>query len=147
MSETSATKRGTEPEFQFSDWMEWEKRSGFDKRHLPGVYAMAHFTEAPYGAADPLCAEVIYIGETCDNTLLGRWRQFNRAAFESKFGHSGGKTYSGMREVLSGRLFVAALPVSSGNEHLDPLFIRYAERKLIWEFANRWGHAPRCNRK
>lgn len=31
-------------------------------------------------------------------------------------------------------------------DKLGPLFIKYVERKLIWEYACRWKAAPKCNR-
>jgi hypothetical protein len=42
---------------------------------------------------------------------------------------------------------VAALPVKDVEETIRPFFIRYVERKLIWEYANRQRALPKCNRK
>jgi len=108
---------------------------------------LAHFDITPAGRAKPRVKQIVYIGETCKNSLIGRWRQFYRSAFEGKAGHSGGKTY---RQVFGGQgnnLYVAAFPVEGLDKETRSLFIRYVERKLIWEFARRWGTAPRCNRK
>ena len=108
---------------------------------------MAHFDVTPAGRANPRVKQIVYIGETCKNSLIWRWRQFNRSAFEGKAGHSGRKTY---RQVFGGQgnnLYVAAFLVEGLDKETRSLFIRYVERKLIWEFARRWGTAPRCNRK
>lgn len=135
------------PRIRFSHWARWSDQKLLKGTDSPGVYLLAHFRKAPAGPADALARQVIYIGETCNNSLLGRWRQFDRSAFRGKSGHSGGKTY---REKLGGkgaRLYVAAFPVQNRNEVIRPYFIRYVERKLIWNFCRKWGTAPNCNRK
>jgi len=90
----------------------------------------------------------LYIGEMCDQPLKERWNDFHRSAFEGKKGHSGGKTYW---KLFGGKgredLFVAAFPVVELSGKLRPLFIRYVERKLILDYALRWGRAPKCNQK
>jgi hypothetical protein len=131
----------------FSAWTPWAERESLSGVDQPGVYILAHFTSPPIGRADPLSREVIYIGETCDSSLRKRWYRFNRSAFEGKFGHSGGKTYRAICRDRSQDLFVAAFPVQTVDTKLRPLFIRYVERKLIWEYAQRWKIAPMCNRK
>lgn len=136
------------PDIIFSKWTPWAARTDLDKIDLPGVYILARFTTPPRGNADPHTKEVVYIGETCQ-TLEKRWRQFHRAAFEEKNGHSGGKNY---RRTFGGNgdnLFVAAFRVNKLdlNDKLRPLFIRYVERKLIWEYAQKWCDAPECNKK
>jgi hypothetical protein len=131
----------------FSRWMRWDRRSTLEGVDFPGVYLLAHYDSTPIGNANPLAREVIYIGETCDNSLSGRWRQFNRAAFNEGAGHSGGVTY---RQLYGSRLkdlFVAALPVRGLSDEIRPLFIRYVERKLIYDFARAHGVAPKCNKK
>ena len=136
-----------DPEIIFSHWTQWADRTSLNGIYYPGVYLLAHFYAAPAGRANPQAKEIIYIGETCNNSLTGRWRQFHRSAFEGKYGHSGGTTY---RQVFSGQgdnLYVAAFPVKELDEEIRSFFIRYVERKLIWEFAQKWGAAPKCNRK
>lgn len=100
----------------------------------------------PGGNTDPQAEEVIYIGETC-RSLEGRFYQFDRSAFQAKIGHSGGWNYREDFGDNSESLYVAAFPVDIGDRVLRPLFIRYVERRLIWEYAVRWGKRPICNRK
>jgi len=136
-----------DPEIKFSHWTRWAKRTSLKGICSPGVYILAHFDVASAGRASPQAEQIVYIGETCNNSLRGRWRQFNRSAFEGKSGHSGGRTY---RQVFGGQgdnLYVTAFPVEGLDEEIRSLFIRYVERKLIWEFAQKWGTAPKCNRK
>jgi len=136
-----------DPEIKFSHWTRWAKRTSLKGIRSPGVYILAHFDVASAGRASPQAEQIVYIGETCNNSLRGRWQQFNRSAFEGKFGHSGGRTY---RQVFGGQgdnLYITAFPVEGLDEEIRSLFIRYVERKLIWEFAQKWGTAPKCNRK
>jgi hypothetical protein len=136
----------SDPQIVFSAWVRWSECTTLGGIRFPGVYLLAHFRNCPSGAADPRAKQIIYIGETCRN-LIGRWRQFNRSAFRGKRGHSGGRAYRKVFGCGSGRLWVAAFPVIELNEELRPSFIRFAERKLIWEYAMKWGAPPRCNRK
>jgi len=135
------------PPITFSNWIQWTDRAKISGVEKPGIYVLAHFAKPP-STVDLQAQEIIYIGETCDQSLRQRWGQFHRCAFEGKDGHSGGITYW---KLFDGkhieRLFVAAFPVDSLSDALRPLFIRYVERKLILEYAVKWGTAPKCNRK
>jgi len=132
----------------FSGWARWADRTAIDNIDAPGIYILAQFKKPPIGNADPQVQDIIYIGETCDRTLKKRWGNFHHAAFQGKKGiHSGGETY---REILNDNgdnLYVAAFPVNELSLQLRSLFIRYVERKLIWEYALKWGVAPKCNKK
>ena len=121
------------PSIAFSSWVHWSKRSTLTGIDAPGVYLLAHFQMPPLGSADPQAQEIIYVGETCDQTLQTRWNNFNNAAFHGKKNtHSGGETYREMFGDNDEQLFVAAFPVSQLTKPpLRPLFIRYVERKLI----------------
>ena len=57
----------------FTAWTPWEDRDLLRGAGLPGVCLLAHFTRVPQGLADPLAEEIVYIGETCDNSLKRRW--------------------------------------------------------------------------
>src|SRR3989442_758176 len=83
-----------DPTVIFSQWYPWSVAETLDQYALPGVYALAHFDAAPKGDGNPLDRRVIYVGETCGQTLGARLYQFDRSAFRSKPGHSGGWTYS-----------------------------------------------------
>jgi len=137
------------PAIVFSEWVLWTARATLKGIDAPGIYVLAHFTIAPAGSADPLTQEVIYVGETCSQFIRRRWQQFHACAFEGKRGHSGGVTY---RKCFVGgdieKLYVACFPIGNLlNDSLRPLFIRHVERKLILDYAVKWGAAPRCNRK
>jgi hypothetical protein len=136
------------PKVVFSRWTRWADRMTVDGIDAPGVYLLAHFKKPPLGNADPQTREVIYIGETCDQSLKKRWRQFHRCAFEGKEGHSGGKTYWKIFADKGGEnLFVAAFPVEELSDEFRPLFIRYVERKAILDYALKWGAVPKCNKR
>jgi len=135
-----------DPEIVFSHWVRWAERTSLKDIHSPGVYLLAHLDTVPIGPADPQAEQIIYIGETCDN-LRDRWWQFNYSAFEGKFGHSGGTTYWQTFGGQGNNLHVTAFPVKEFGDKIRPLFIRHIERKLIWEFVQKWDRAPTCNRK
>ncbi len=139
-----------EPAISFTPWTRWADRNLVKNAHLPGVYLLAHWDDGPPSRVDPLSQEIVCIGETTEGSLMGRWQQFNRAAFEGKPGHSGGMVYHetfGDGEEDAERLYVAAFVPEGLSRELRSLFIRYVERKLVWEWARRWGSAPVCNAK
>jgi hypothetical protein len=133
------------PNVTFSHWTKWDEHTSLNGGQFPGVYLLAHFVVTPVGKAKPQAKQIVYIGETCNNSLIGRLRQFNRSAFQGKSGHSGGSTYRQAFGCLGSNLYVAVFPVKGLNKELCSLFIRYVERKLIWEFGRKWGDAPKCN--
>jgi hypothetical protein len=133
----------------FSKWCLWSERHSIENIHMPGVYMLAKFVnKIPPGNADPLCKEIIYIGETC-SSLKTRWYQFQRSAFYQKNGHSGGWSYSYKYQDQGNNLYVSALPIpmTAENEKFRALYIRYVERKLIWEYAQKYGEQPKLNKK
>jgi hypothetical protein len=134
-------------DIDFSNWVHWSDRTSLNGIENPGIYLLARFRSAPNGKARPLSEKIIYIGETCRNSLKGRWYQFDRSAFHGKSGHSGGWTYRDLFGDRGKNLYVAAQPVVDLEEELCPLFIRYIERRLIWEFASKHGVPPKCNKK
>ena len=135
------------PKIKFSKWVKWSERSKIDNSNFPGVYLLAKFKRVPKEHASPLDKNILYIGETCKNTLKGRWKQFNSSACYNKDGHSGGFTYYKKYKGNVKDLFVSALPVMNLNEGLIHLFIRYTERKLLLNYGLRYGKQPECNRK
>ena len=139
------------PKIKFTRWILWKQRLFLKGIDYPGVYLLAHFRNKPEGKVNPKSKAIIYIGET-NSSLRKRWEQFNRAAFEGKQGHSGGLRYREVyvkkkKNLKNKQLYVAAFPVKDLDESIKPLFIRYIERKLIWQFVQKWGHAPVCNSK
>ena len=65
-----------------------------------------------------------------------------------KNGHSGVITYWNLYQGKVGeKLFVSVFPIPSGYGNLRPLYIRFVERKLILEYALKWGISPEINKK
>jgi hypothetical protein len=132
---------------RFTEWVKWQNREEIGNISSPGVYILGNFKRLPNGPANPVDENVIYIGETCDNTLKARWNQFHRSAFLFKEGHSGGIAYRNTIGDNGENLYVAAFAVLELPQDTKPLFIRFAERKLILEFALKNGKRPLCNSK
>ncbi|MDL1898655.1 hypothetical protein FBQ82_20615 [Anaerolineae bacterium CFX7] len=135
------------PEIVFSNWKLWSERARFDHLGEPGVYILARFEKSPREKANPLSKQVIYIGETCDQTLKQRWQQFHRAAFLGKHGHSGGASYRAIFADDGKSLYAAIFPLGRATPPLQSLLIRHVERKLILDYALKWGKPPICNSK
>ncbi len=134
------------PFIKFSPWFHWSERNKIENSNYPGVYMLAKFNRVPSGNADPFNWNIIYFGETC-RSLNGRWYQFNRSAFQNKGGHSGGHSYRKTYGDKVRDLYVAALPVINELEDVKDLFIRYAERKLILDYALKRGKQPILNHR
>jgi len=137
---------------EFSPWPPWTDAKSIEGvTSLAGVYMFARFARNPNVTPDPTDTNVIYIGETCANTIAGRWYQFGRSAFFRKSGHSGGWTFSDTYLDATPQdppdwLYVTALPVDLEEPHLSA-FIRYKERLLLWEYVQAHGQLPACNSK
>lgn len=137
------------PPIVFSPWTAWNKRVTIIGGNDPGVYLLARFARpnsVPRGNANPLTEKIVYIGETC-SYLRGRWHAFGYSAFQGKSGHSGGHNYNATFGDQGESLYVAAFPVTIIDENVSSAFIRYVERKLIWDYTERWGSLPACNKK
>ncbi|MFL5732837.1 MAG: hypothetical protein ACJ78Q_06515 [Chloroflexia bacterium] len=140
-----------EPPIIFTSWTRWADHNQLKNAHLPGVYLLARFDDAetpPSERADPSSGDIVYIGEVVDQSLMGRWQQFHRAAFEGKPGHSAGLRYHemfGEGGEDDGALYVSAFVPEGLSREMRSLFIRYVAHKLVWEWAREWGGAPVCN--
>lgn len=134
------------PKIKFSQWCPWKQRSSIKNSEEPGVYMFAKLVSVPSGNADPLVNNIIYFGETC-RSLRGRWDQFDRSAFQSKPGHSGGRNYRKLYGDMGQYLYVAAMPVIIPDKTLRSSFIRFLERKLILNFVAKYYRRPECNLK
>ncbi len=137
----------TDPLKNFSGWIRWAERSTAERVRFPGIYALAKFEPTAPDHVDVLNEHVIYLGETCDNSLRGRLNQFNRSAFQQKDGHSGGLTYRNRCADEGDDLFLAIYPVDELTEPHRSAFIRHVERSLLWRYVCRWGRRPSCNSK
>lgn len=136
-----------DPAIRFTPWTRWADRATIRLSHLPGVYLLARWEAPPPRQVDPLAAEMIYIGEVHDNSLLNRWQQFHRAAFAGKPGHAGGLAYGEFIGDDGADLHVASFVPEGLTREMRALFIRYIERKLMWEYASHWDAPPICNVK
>ena len=134
-----------EPAVRFCPWTPWPRRNEITNSHLPGVYLLATWDTEPPAQTDPRSEALIYVGETTEQSLQGRWQQFDRAAFESRPGHTAGLAY---RDILADdgeSLYVATFVPEGLRRDLRTLFIRYIERRLLWEWARRHGEPPMLN--
>ena len=131
---------------RFQRWTLWCDRIDIKGAASPGVYLLAQYTSSVPKIVDPLNPEIVYVGETSGQTLRSRWNQFNRSAFDGKFGHSGGRNYREIIRRNSRSLYVAALPVDF-EEPYSSTFIRYLERLILVDFVFRHGRRPVCNLK
>jgi hypothetical protein len=132
---------------KFTEWHHWSKR--FDLPvHLPGVYMLGQFQRRPPPGKPQLSGRIFYIGETCGQTLRGRLNQFHRSGFLSKEGHSGGSTfYKTFKPEQDPKwLFVSVLAIEQPEPH-SSVYIRFAERALLWSYVQSYGQLPSCNRK
>jgi hypothetical protein len=132
-------------------WVQWRDRDKIAKCNQPGVYLLGQFAAEAPASVDAAASDVIYIGETCSQTLADRWYQFNRSAFFLKYGHSGGSTFAAefcqnQASAPADWLYVAAYPVDM-PEPRRSAHIRYVERMLLWQYVSRHDRYPRCNRK
>lgn len=134
------------PRVEFTPWYPWKQRNRIKNSEAPGVYMLAKFMTVPSGSANPLNNNIIYFGETC-RSLKGRWDQFDRSAFQSKSGHSGGINYRRIYGDIGQHLYLAGMPVTITDKTLRSCFIRFVERKLILDFVIKHDARPKCNLK
>ena len=131
----------------FSAWTPWIDRSQLIL-DTAGVYMLARFDKNPPDATPSLSPSIIYIGETCGQTLAGRLLQFSRSGFLGKKGHSGGMTFASKFKCKPDVpwLFISAMRTEL-SEPQASAFIRYVERAVLWEYVQTHGAYPACNRK
>lgn len=135
---------------QFSEWMRWQEYPSHPDSKHPGVYLLGRFDSFP-PTLSCFDENIIYIGETVNQTLKERLYQFGRSAFRRTLGHSGGRTFSdkllgGVGQDAPSWLYVALFPVTLTEPCLSA-YIRFAERKLIWDYVQTWNALPQCNMK
>jgi hypothetical protein len=138
------------PPIEFSQWANWSERDSLGHAlEVAGVYLLAHFENLPPGSADPKNPQIVYIGETHDQTLRDRLGAFHRSAFQGKDGHAGGETYRTKFPGDTGKnLYVSIFPPKVMiNPTLHRTFIMYLESALRWEFAEANRRLPACNKE
>jgi hypothetical protein len=134
----------------FSDWFKFPDYSKQDGRKLPGVYVLAHFNKKLSSPPLLISKNIIYIGETTQQSIHKRLYQFSNSAFKRKNGHSGGWTYSDKflnnksTENIPSNLYVSILPIDRPVKE-SKAYIKYVERLLIWEYFKTQKDYPACN--
>jgi len=131
---------------KFSKWFHWKEREEFIDKDHPGIYILSKSDVTPRGKANPLDERIIYFGETI-RPLWKRWDEFEASAFYEDSGHSGGWSYLERFGDKGRDLYVSAWSAKNLDEIKMPWFIRYYERKLIWEYIEEYGTGFLLNKK
>jgi len=138
----------SEPQIDISKWTPWAARDSaygtdweWERDHrveYGGVYVLGHFSTPPTTNEKPHLNEgVIYIGKT--SRLRTRPRQ--------QHGKIKNEYRTRFADDKLANLYLA-LYAMIGCFHMNvprEAFLAYYERKLIWEYAQRWGHLPVLN--
>ena len=136
---------------KFSKWEKWNNRNNIENIGNPWIYILAIFeNRKPEWNIDKTDENIIYIGETCNQTLKIRLNQFNKSAFEWKDGHSWWWSYNDKYNLNLDddweKLYISVFPISKeeldltkvkndyDKDYILSSFIRYVERKLILDF-------------
>lgn len=129
----------------FTPWTPWIQRDELELSP-PGVYLLAR---SPNGRRPSKSSKLLYVGETCGQTLRGRLLQFRRSAFNDKRVHSGGVTFARKFRMASEPewLYISVLGVTEKNKCTAEAYIRFVERALIWNHVREHGALPKCNVK
>lgn len=127
-------------------WYRLEEALALPEAHFPGVYLLAHFARCPKSVVASH-ERIIYIGETCGQTLRQRWKQFATSAFFNKAGHSGGFTYFESFPRKHRANLAVAFATPHDEEPLLTHHIRYLERRWLFRYVQAHGLPPSCNRK
>jgi len=74
---------------------------------------------------------------------------FNNAALKGKAKHSGGRTYREIHGSQVDDLFVCFhVPKRTPRDpKIIGAYVKYAERRLIWEYVVCHGRLPECNKE
>jgi hypothetical protein len=130
----------------FSKWTLWKQREELDLSR-PGVYILGRFEDGASGKPQ-MSLPLVYIGETCGQSLRSRLGQFERSAFFGKAGHSGGLTFASTYQPAPDPswLYISVLGVFL-EEPQSSAYIRYVERALLWQYVQNHQGLPACNRK
>lgn len=133
----------------FTEWKPWGNREDFEFiKEKPGIYLLSKF-KSPNQATNPVPSNenVVYIGETCDQTLWKRLNDFQNSATTGNPAHAGGETYFSEFGGNISDLFVSIRPYGERKNPVDAAYIRCVERYAIWVYAQTYGMLPRCNKK
>ncbi len=135
-----------EPELKFRPWVLWSNRSDLvdppddceDGSDYPGLYILGHFKSAPHPSSPAIASgkQTVYIGQT-KNIRNRPIRCHNkRTLYSEKYA-----------DWSLRHLYVAIWDIAQWFDVSEPqkAFLAYAEKKLIWEYARRWGCRPPLN--
>ena len=136
-------------DYNFSKWGKWSTRERINGIKNPWIYILAIFNEkVNINNINLTDKNIIYIWETCNQTLKQRLLQFNKSAFENKPWHSWGWSYSDKYnsnfDKNSDNLYLSICPITDDllpasdvedKKILLDSFIRYIERKVILEYV------------
>ncbi|MBI5038674.1 MAG: hypothetical protein HZC13_02745 [Nitrospirae bacterium] len=152
----------------FSPWIAWNKRNSLKNSDPWGVYLLAHFDNVPEGSADPQSVETIYIGETTKGSFSKRWRgrkklidiskdNLHVAIFPVSNMELKKEVENAVDEFLKQRCKKSGKDTTirkvliknelKERDILTQTFIKYVERKLIWEYVKLWGKRPALNKE
>ena len=127
-------------------WYRLEDAWSLPQSRASGVYMLAHYKRCP-SSVDASSNRIIYIGETCGQTLWLRWKQFATSALFNRPGHSGGFTYFKSFTRDHHPTLAVAFAAPNDDEPVRTYKIRYLERKWLLQYVQTYGVPPRCNRK
>ena len=141
----------------FEPWIRLSERPTLPKEVLgsPGVYMLARFEQKRKQCAQKkILKEILYIGESCSQSIDKRLKQFQRSATKGKKAHSGGlrfhKKYPPRKmppyEKFPDWLYVSFLTPNM-EEPFKSTYIRFVERSLLWAYVDEHKCLPECNFK
>jgi len=133
----------------FTNWIQLDALGSLEDLDTHGIYLLGRFERRAPTEIDLNDQRIIYIGETCSQTLAKRLGQFRRALLTGRPGHSGGLTLSA--HLINGsinpkHIFVSIMSVPHPAPE-GPAIIRYIERALILKFVQTHGTLPVGNSK
>lgn len=140
----------------FYPWVNLTQKQDMNNySHESGVYMIAQSAVYP-GDSEISNKAIIYIGETTSQKLIRRINQFAVSAFNEKAGHSGGNTFRNKyMKVIDGErvhtvpqhhIWISVCPIAPNNSYTST-YIKYLERKLLWDFSLTHGKLPELNKK
>jgi len=131
-----------DPMVAFSLWLPWSQAEDV-RRQWRGQVGFYVFAEGPsdMAAFDPEQPnqEVVYMGIAM-KSLQGRLNQFAVSLRDGVDRHGAG--YRMRRRGANERLLVCTAAIEMERGPSCWAFLRYFERKMIWNYVRRWGALP-----
>lgn len=133
------------PKIIFKNWFKWSDRLLITDFNCSGVYLIAKGKNILDRKVSVLDKDIIYIGETCQ-TLRNRLKQFGRSAKTGEPGHSGGVRYYEKYKDNCKNIYVLILPIKILERYLKRSYIKFMERRLIFEYCKKYNRLPKLNK-